>query len=422
MMEDVPCYFVCPISLQMMRDPVTLPTGITYERECIERWLASGGGGRCPVTKQAVAAGCEPTPNHTLRRLIQAWCAAHHRQEADVSPDKIDVASLLAQIQLDGDLMAEAVRELRDVAADSHRNRELIAAVPGAVDTLVSAFVIVTATSKDEAAGGVRVEEALLEILAWLISSEAAEAQVGVVVETETGQLVDALVCALQRSTASSRSREHAARLLADVTAVMPPNRLVALPEQLFHAIVHLLRHGDDLMLTRAATRAALRVLVGATSWGRNRVKAVDAGAVPLLLDMLLDLDSPPRRLCELALAALDRLCGCADGRADLVAHPAGLAVVGNTALRRVSDLATDKAVRVLRSVARHAATPPVLQEMARTGVVAALCLVARSDHADKRTRERARDTLRLHATPWTNSPCLRPHIQAIYASIMHLD
>jgi hypothetical protein len=115
-------------------------------------------------------------------------------------------------------------------------------------------------------------------------------------------------------------------------------------------------------------------VLVRTAAWGRNRVKA----ALHVLVDMLFD-DGAERRACELVLAALDRLCGCAEGRADLVAHAAGVAAVGRKALR-VSEVAMDKAVRVLRSVARHAATAAVVQEMAQAGVVATLCVVAQSE------------------------------------------
>ena len=154
-------------------------------------------------------------------------------------------------------------------------------------------------------------------------------------------------------------------------------------------------------------------MLVRTAAWGRNRVKAVDAGAVPVLVDMLFD-DGAERRACELVLAALERLCGCAEGRADLVAHAAGVAAVGRKALR-VSEVATDKAVRVLRSVARHAATAAVVQEMAQAGVVATLCLVAQSEQYAERTRERARETLRLHARAWRTSPCLHRHLQAVY-------
>ncbi|XWS52788.1 hypothetical protein CRYUN_Cryun11dG0102400 [Craigia yunnanensis] len=30
---EIPQYFVCPISLQIMKDPVTVVTGITYDKE-----------------------------------------------------------------------------------------------------------------------------------------------------------------------------------------------------------------------------------------------------------------------------------------------------------------------------------------------------------------------------------------------------
>ena len=45
---EVPSHFLCPISLQIMRDPVTLPTGISYDRAAISRWLAAPApaGGR----------------------------------------------------------------------------------------------------------------------------------------------------------------------------------------------------------------------------------------------------------------------------------------------------------------------------------------------------------------------------------------
>jgi hypothetical protein len=191
----------------------------------------------------------------------------------------------------------------------------------------------------------------------------------------------------------------------------MSTNSLASLPEQVFGEVVQLIR--DKQVSGRAATKAALHVLVGTAPWGRNRVKAVDAGAVAALVDMLLD--GPERRACELALGALDRLCGCAAGRAELVAHGAGVAAVGGKALR-VSDVATDKAVRVLRSVARHAATAAVLQEMAQTGVVGTLCVVAQSEEQyGERTRERARETLRRHARAWRSSPCLHHHLQAMY-------
>ncbi|CAN6250749.1 unnamed protein product [Urochloa humidicola] len=413
---EVPSYFMCPISLDMMRDPVTLPSGITYDRDGIERWLLTAGS--CPLTKQPVPAGCEPTPNHTLRRLIQSWCALHgvERVATPKPPtDRARVAALVSRIPANTtqqELLA-ALHELRDVTAESERNRKIVAAVPGAVDVLASVFVSSSAattpsSTSSETTSSTSVAAACaddaLEIMSSLQLSEAEQC-LGRVANTEQ-LLVDALVSALQRPNPASRAR--AALLLQNVTAVMLPSRLASLPEQVFGELVQLIRD----KVSKAATKAALHVLVGTAAWGRNRVKAVDAGAVAALVDALCD--GPERRACELALGALDRLCGCAEGRAALVAHGAGVAVVGVKALR-VSDVATDKAVRVLRSVARHAATPTVVQEMAQAGVVGTLCVVAQSDHYSDRTRERAREMLRLHARAWRTSPCLHRHLQATY-------
>jgi hypothetical protein len=410
---EVPCYFLCPISLQMMRDPVTLPTGITYDRDGIERWLLTAA--TCPLTKQPVPADCDPTPNHTLRRLIQSWSAAAGVERVPTPKPRTDrarVAALVSRIAAAGtatgrstaapprELLA-ALREIRDVAAESERSRKLVAAVPGAVDVLAAVFVASAAAKP----GGAAVCDEALEVVSSLQLSEHRLARV---FSDTNGALVDALASVLRRPNTASRAR--AALLLQNVTAAMSPGGLVSLPEQVFAEVVQLIR--DEV--SRAATKAALHVLVGATSWGRNRVKAVDAGAVPVLVGMLLENGGPERRACELALGALDRLCGCAEGRAELVAHGAGVVAVGGRAVG-VSDVATDRAVRVLRSVATHAATPAVVQEMAQTGVVGTLCAVALSEQCAERTKERARETLRRHARAWRTSPCLHHHLQANY-------
>ncbi|KAJ7971683.1 RING-type E3 ubiquitin transferase [Quillaja saponaria] len=89
---DVPPFFLCPISLEIMKDPVTISTGITYDRESIEKWLFSGKNNSCPVTKQPLTESTDLTPNHTVRRLIQAWCTvnASHGVERIPTPKPPD--------------------------------------------------------------------------------------------------------------------------------------------------------------------------------------------------------------------------------------------------------------------------------------------------------------------------------------------
>ncbi|EMS52847.1 E3 ubiquitin-protein ligase PUB22 [Triticum urartu] len=70
--EESPQLFLCPISMELMEDPVTVSTGVTYDRRSIERWFFKYGKTTCPATMQRVAS-FDLTPNHTLKRVIASW-------------------------------------------------------------------------------------------------------------------------------------------------------------------------------------------------------------------------------------------------------------------------------------------------------------------------------------------------------------
>lgn len=67
-----PTDFRCPISLDLMRDPVVVATGQTYDRDSIKLWIESGHN-TCPKTGQTLAH-TELIPNRALRNLIAMWC------------------------------------------------------------------------------------------------------------------------------------------------------------------------------------------------------------------------------------------------------------------------------------------------------------------------------------------------------------
>ncbi|KAL5207843.1 hypothetical protein ABZP36_032278 [Zizania latifolia] len=193
------------------------------------------------------------------------------------------------------------------------------------------------------------------------------------------------------------------------MTSAMLPERLMTVSAELVQEVVRVVADG----VSSQAVKAALHVLCRLCPWGRNRVKAVEAGAVAVLVELLLD--EGGRRAAELAVVAIDHLCGCAEGRSELVAHPAGLAVVSKKAMR-VSPATTESAVRALHAVARHSATPAVLQEMLAVGVVAKLLLVLQVDGGE-RARVRAREMLKANARVWKDSPCLQARLKASYPS-----
>ena len=68
--EHAPDDFKCPISLELMTDPVTLVgDGMTYERASIERWLAAGNT-TSPVTN-AELSSLTYVPSHVIKSMIR---------------------------------------------------------------------------------------------------------------------------------------------------------------------------------------------------------------------------------------------------------------------------------------------------------------------------------------------------------------
>lgn len=69
---SVPADFRCPISLDLMRDPVVVSTGQTYDRSSITLWFESGHT-TCPKTGQTLTH-TDLIPNSALKNLIAMWC------------------------------------------------------------------------------------------------------------------------------------------------------------------------------------------------------------------------------------------------------------------------------------------------------------------------------------------------------------
>ncbi|GMY25401.1 E3 ubiquitin-protein ligase PUB23-like [Fagus crenata] len=397
---DVPPFFICPISLEIMKDPVIVPTGITYDRESIERWLFSGKNKTCPVTKQALAADCDLTPNHTLRRLLQSWCTmnASHGVERIPTPkppmNKTQIAKLLKDAKTP-QLKLKCLHKLRLIASESETNKRCMEAA-GAVEFLAS---IVMSNTLEEASDidGVEVTIATGEALGILHNLQVSEAGLKSLIG-KNGEFIETLVSVMQSG--HYESRAYAVLLLKSMVEVADPMSMISLRTEFFIELVQVLRD----QISQQASKAILQLLVQLCPWGRNRVKAVEAGAVSVLIDLLLD--TSERRRCEMMLVVLDMLCGsCAEARAELLKHGAGLAIVSKKILR-VSQVATDRAVRILFSISKFSATPNVLHEMLQIGVVAKLCLTLNVDSGEK-TREKAKEILRLHARAWKSCSCL---------------
>ncbi|KAK9699231.1 hypothetical protein RND81_08G161400 [Saponaria officinalis] len=395
---DVPPYFLCPISLETMRDPVTVSTGITYDRESIEKWVFFNKNDTCPVTKQPLNITTDNflTPNHTLRRLIQSWCTINAPYGAERFPTpkppltKTQILKLIREVSGSnpGPRLVKTLEILKSIANESSANKRCLETTSQLIEFLGQLII------QDNNNGA-----QALSILAQLNITD--ERVLRTLAAEKEGAIFDSLMKIMQSS--NYESRAYAIEFMKNLIQVAQPAQVVGLRVSHFIEVVQLIKDN----VSSKASKSAMKFLTLACPWGRNRVRAVEAGAVHVLVNHLLE--SNDKRTSEMVFAVLDQLCGCAEGRAELLSHGAGLAVVSKKLLR-VSHFATERGVRILYSIARFSGSLSVVQEMLEIGVVVKLCLVLQVD-CEAKTKEKARDILKLHGKVWKNSPCVPTHI-----------
>jgi hypothetical protein len=69
----IPSLFICPITLQVMVDPLMTRTGLNFERAAIFSWLDQGSGS-CPLTRKPLTAS-DLITNRRLKTRIRIWRA-----------------------------------------------------------------------------------------------------------------------------------------------------------------------------------------------------------------------------------------------------------------------------------------------------------------------------------------------------------
>ncbi|CAN6577279.1 unnamed protein product [Malus baccata var. baccata] len=392
---EVPQYFICPISLQIMKDPVTTITGITYDRESIEHWLFQSKNITCPATKQPLPKDSELTPNHTLRRLIQAWCTDNASYGIDRIPtpkpplNKAQVLKLLKDFW-HPQLQLNIIRKLEFLAVENEGNRKYM------VEAGVAKAMLLFITNKCYKNGQVDGLEEALSILHFVrISSEELNR-----LFMENDQIINSLTwvfgCETENQIAVST---HAVLVLKYIIQKANSTVLETLNRNFFKKLVGILRNG----VTQQGVNAALHVMLDACPWGRNRIKMVEAGAVYELIE--LEFCAPEKRTTELIFGILFHLCSCADGRAQFISHKGGISVVSKRLLR-VSPTTNDRAVLILSMVSKYSGTNLVLQEMLEVGAVPKLCTLLQVDCAPY-LKDKAREILKSHYEEWKNCPCL---------------
>ncbi|GAB4830532.1 hypothetical protein Ancab_020296 [Ancistrocladus abbreviatus] len=124
----VPSYFRCPLSLDLMLDPVIVASGQTFERASIQRWLDNGLN-ICPSTRQCLSH-TNLIPNYTIKALISNWCEENNLKPSGAS----DSSDLLAVPSLSNHVSTHDVIRTDSFCCSQHSSDSTSRFSPGTGD------------------------------------------------------------------------------------------------------------------------------------------------------------------------------------------------------------------------------------------------------------------------------------------------
>ncbi|CAN6278782.1 unnamed protein product [Urochloa humidicola] len=333
----VPSLFRCPISLDVMRSPVSLCTGVTYERASIQRWLDSGNT-TCPATMLPLPS-TDLVPNLTLRRLIALWAStaapASPSSSSPPAPSAVGptpaaaAAELLRRVAAPGADPCPPLRKLAAFLSDDdvdEFDKNALARAAGAADTVAS--VLRRAAKDDGGEEALEAAEAAVRVLAAIAASDCIEEdskrRVAAALAADAPSSAASMARVMRRrgagaGGASLEARADAARLAeAMLRRDAAARAAVADCEPLLAELVRLVGPADDekmkegAPLDRAAVAAGLSCLAAVAATRRARAEMVRLGAVPAAVRVLVDDAGCPAQ----ALGVLEAAVGCAEGRA----------------------------------------------------------------------------------------------------------
>lgn len=272
---SVPEHFLCPISSEIMKEPVVLATGETYDRPFIQAWL-NAGNRTCPKTQQ-VLLHCFLTPNHSLSRMISDWCESNGvdlpvrdntltSASANANTERIKLSSLLEKISLPSvSERKKAAKELRLLTKKQPSFRTLIGDYPDAIPQLLSLL------SSPDLRHHPQMQEDIVTTILNISIHDNNKKLVG-----ENPLAIPLLVNAL--ATGNMETRSNAAAALFTLSA-LDSNKLRIGESGAFSPLIKLFEEGSP-MAKKDASSAIFNLCLAA----ENRSRAVKEGAVGVLV------------------------------------------------------------------------------------------------------------------------------------------
>jgi hypothetical protein len=349
---EPPPDFRCPISLELMRDPVVAASGQTYDREFITGWFGSGKS-TCPKTGQ-VLTSLELVPNKTLRNLISRWCRQNGIPVDACEPGKAEPANkaALEAARMTASFLVKklsasssspestrrVVHEIRHLARSGQDGRASIGEA-GAVGLLVPLL---------------RAEHPALQLdaVTALLNLSILKTNKKRVMHADGA--VDALCHVMGPAGATWHARENAAATVLSLAAVHAYRRRLGRNARVIGSLVDLVRTGPS-----SAKKDALAALLCLSGERENVVRLVEAGAAEAALSAIREEEAAAAVLASLAKR----------GGAEAIVNIDGAAARLVTEMRRGTEWSRECAAATLGLLCRRVGGAAVAQVMAVSGV-----------------------------------------------------
>lgn len=346
---NIPADFRCPITLELMRDPVVVSTGQTYDRESIDLWIQSGHN-TCPKTGQ-VLKHTSLVPNRALKNLIVMWCRdqkipfeLYGDGVGDPAPCKeaVEFTKLMVEFLIEKLSVADSngvVSELRALAKSDTVARACIAEA-GAIPKLVRYLGITECPSLQ------------INAVTTILNLSILEQNKTRIMETD-GALNG--VIEVLRSGATWEAKANAAATLYSLAGVSAYRRRLGRKARVVSGLVELAKQGPT-----SSKRDALVAILNLVAERENVGRFIEAGVLEAAGDAF-------RELPEEAVAVVEAVVR----RGGLMAVSAAFSLIRilGEVMREGADIARESAAATLVTMCRKGGSELVAEMAAIPGI-----------------------------------------------------
>ncbi|ESQ31414.1 hypothetical protein EUTSA_v10004299mg [Eutrema salsugineum] len=371
----VPTFFRCPISLDVMKSPVSLCTGVTYDRASIQRWL-DGGNNTCPATMQ-ILQNKDFIPNRTLQRLIEIWSDSVRRRTSvesaelaaptrDEISDAIDRVKIEKEERYDREILSKILR----FARESDDNRGFLAGKDDFVRLLVDLMGQVdfktTSTPK------LLVVQEAVKILSMIRTKISDRRRFSNLILNNGRDRLTAIVFLFK--TGNVELKVDCAGLLEFIAVDAESKLLIAERDGLVTELMKSISRESDPSLIESS----LSCLVAISSPKRVKLNLLREKLIKDLTKLLTDPTSVS--VTEKCLKLLEILASTKEGRSEICGGDGECLKTVVKKLMKVSTSATEHAVTVLWSVSYLFKEEKALEAVTSTNGVTKILLLLQSN------------------------------------------